>query len=258
MPVARAETAARPWRQLIAGCGMIVLCGCSTLSRSLPTTDGADVDAVVATVRAREDAITTLRTSFSARTRERDCERAADGVLLVQKPDRFRLRLMLNVGVTVFDYLTVGTRTQLALPLEGKIINGSPQGEWATFSRDDLSQAFLRGSRAFPGICKTTAQDASLLVVTCREGGVLQRRVLIERSTATVREEVSYARDEPRMIVRYGDYRMVGAVPMPYRVELAYPAREIVVEITVRTTEVNPLLDASLFEPLAPWDAKGS
>jgi hypothetical protein len=30
---------------------------------------------------------------FLAHTRERASERAADGVLLVQKPDRFRLRL---------------------------------------------------------------------------------------------------------------------------------------------------------------------
>lgn len=257
--MAHADAVTARWlRRCVAGALLVALGGCSAAPRPIPATASGDPDSVVAAVRAREDAITTLRTSFSARTRERDRERSADGVLLVQKPDRFRLRLMLAVGVTVFDYLTVGPRTQLALPLEGKIVNGSPQGEWATFSRDDLSEAFLRGSRAFPGTCTAMGLDATLVVVTCRERGRLRRRVLIERTTATVREEVSYTDEQPRLVVRFGDYRMVGEMPMPFRVELHYPARAVRVEISVRTTEVNPPLEASLFEPLAPWSAEGS
>jgi hypothetical protein len=258
--VARSNlTAARVTPRIIAlGCALMLWSGCAATTRPLPTADHGDADAVLALVRAREDAITTLRTSFSARTRERDRERTADGVLLVRKPDRFRLRLMLSLGVTVFDYLTVGKRTQLAFPLEGRIINGDPQGEWAAFSRDDLSEAFLRGSRAFPGSCSAVDQDANLIVVICRERGRTRRRLLIERGTATVREEISYAGEQPRLLVRYGDYRMVGDLPMPHRLELLYPAREIAVEITVRTTEVNPSLEDALFAPLAPWDGKGS
>ena len=232
--------------------------GCAAVQRPLPTTGAADAASVFALVRAREQGIVSLRTSFSARTRERDRARSADGVLLVQKPDRFRLRMMLPLGVTVFDYLTVGERTQIAFPLEGRIVNGAPQGDWAAFSRDDLSQAFLRGSRAFPGACTAVAQDAELVVVTCHERGRLQRRFLIEGRTATVREEVSYTDDRPRLVIRFGEYRMIGSTPMPFRVELQYPERGLVVEITVRTTEVNPTLEASLFQPLAPWDAHGS
>jgi hypothetical protein len=242
---------------LLATCIAAGWSGCAAVQRPLPTTDG-DAASVFAVVRAREQAIVSLRTSFSARTRERDRTRSADGVLLVQKPDRFRLRMMLPVGVTVFDYLTVGERTQIAFPLEGRIVNSAPQGDWAAFSRDDLSQAFLRGSRAFPGTCTAVAQDAELVVATCHERGRLQRRFLIERRTATVREEVSYADDKPRLVIRFGEYRMVDSTPMPFRVELQYPERALVVEITVRTTEVNPALDASLFKPLASWDAHGS
>lgn len=245
-------------RRLLLLSGVALMWGCAAATRPLPTSEGADAQAVLAKVRARESAITTLRTSFSARTREHDRERSADGVVLVRKPDRFRLRLMLALGVTVFDYLTVGQRTQLAFPLEGRVINGDPQGEWAAFSRDDLSEAFLRGPRAFPGVCRIVEQEGDLIVVLCREAGRVKRRLLLERSTATVREEVSYADEQPRLIVRYGDYRMVGDLPMPYRVELLYPARAVVVEISVRTTEVNPPLEDALFAPLAPWDAQGS
>jgi hypothetical protein len=228
------------------------------VQRPLPTTGTSDAASVFALVQAREQAIVSLRTSFSARTRERDRTREADGVLLVQKPDRFRLRMMLSLGVTVFDYLTVGEQTQIAFPLEGRIVNGAPQGDWAAFSRDDLSQAFLRGERAFPGVCTPVAQDTELVVVTCHERGRLQRRFLIEGRTATVREEISYTREQPRLVIRFGDYRMVGSSPMPFRIELLYPERALVVEITVATTEVNPALEESLFRPLQPWGARGS
>jgi hypothetical protein len=245
-------------RALLAAGMVTVWSGCAAVPRPIPATANADAASVFALVRAREEAIVSLRTSFSARTRERDRTRSVDGVLLVQKPDRFRLRMMLPLGVTVFDYLTVGERTQIAFPLEGRIVNGVPQGDWATFSRDDLSQAFLRGARAFPGTCTPVAQDAELVVVTCHERDRLQRRFLIERRTATVREEISYDGDRPRLVMRFGEYRMIGSTPMPSRVELQYPERAMVVEITVRTTEVNPTLEASLFQPLAQWDAHGS
>jgi hypothetical protein len=213
---------------------------------------------VLALVRAREDAIGSLRASFAARIRAPDQERAADGVLLVQKPDRFRLRLMLALGVTVFDYLSVGGRTQLALPLEGKIINRAPEGEWAVFSRDDLSQAFLRGSRAFPGECVATEDEGATILVTCRDRDRRrQRRLWIERDTATIREEVSYVDNQPQLAMRFADYRVVENMPMPFRIELHYSARGVVVEITVRATEVNPQLDAALFQPLSPWGDQG-
>ena len=82
--------------------------------------------------------------------------------------------------------------------------------------------------------------------------------LVIDRASATIREEASYVGTDPHLIARFGDYRLVGDTPMPFRVELQYPAREVVIDITVRTTEVNPHLDAALFKPLAPWSAAGS
>lgn len=256
---ASARAARTSWR-IFLGCLVVAgWGGCVAAPRPIPATSAVDPEALLAVVRDREDGIDTMRASFSARTRERDRERAADGVLLVQKPDRFRLRLMLPMGVTVFDYLTVGSRTQLTFPLENKVINGAPEGEWAAFSRDDLSQAFLRGAHAFPGTCRALEENAAAVVVACRDAaGRVQRRLVIDRATATVREEVSYTDEQPRLLMRFGDYRMVAAIPMPFRIELQYPARAVVVEITVRTTEINPHLDATMFEPLAPWGAAGS
>src|SRR5574340_57689 len=69
--------------------------------------------AALAVVEQREAAIHTLRARFTAHSRRGDDTHAADGVLLVKKPDRFRLRLMLPLGLTIFDYVSWGHRVQV-------------------------------------------------------------------------------------------------------------------------------------------------
>jgi hypothetical protein len=70
---------------------------------------------MLAAVR-REEQVRSLRARFSSVARTSGVERAADGVLLIAKPDRFRLRLMLPFGITVFDYLNIGEQTWTVLP----------------------------------------------------------------------------------------------------------------------------------------------
>jgi outer membrane lipoprotein-sorting protein len=71
---------------------------------TLATTDPAEVLAIV---RSREDEIRTLRATFETSTRQDEkLVRTIDGVLLVRKPDAFRLRLSTPLGLTAFDYLS--------------------------------------------------------------------------------------------------------------------------------------------------------
>src|SRR4029077_17363035 len=121
-------------------------------------------EARLAALRAEEDRVHSLRARFSSVTRMPGAERSADGVLLVAKPDRFRLRLMLPFGLTVFDYLNVGDHSWMTLPLADPQQRAHAQ-EFAPFSRDDLGQAFLRGAYAFPGDCTAAAADAAQVAV---------------------------------------------------------------------------------------------
>jgi outer membrane lipoprotein-sorting protein len=200
-------------------------------------------EARLAAVRAEEDRVHSLRARFSSVTRMPGAERSADGVLLVAKPDRFRLRLMLPFGLTVFDYLNVGDQSWMTLPLADSQQRAHAQ-EFAPFSRDDLGQAFLRGAYAFPGDCTAADADAAQVAVRCRVDGALRRSLLI--GDEGIVEETSYAGDTPRMVIRYADYR--GG--LPYHITLEYPQHQSV-DITIQQYEVNPTLSDDLFRPVA-------
>jgi outer membrane biogenesis lipoprotein LolB len=225
----------------------LLLAGCATSAPPPPAVPDAP-DARLAAVRAREDEVRTLRARFASVARLPGAERSADGVLLVAKPDRFRLRLMLPFGFTVFDYLNVGARTWTALPL-ADASQRDRAGEFAPFSRDDLGQAFLRGPHAFPGQCDAAPAPGGRVWVSCREGDELRRTLSIDRDGIV--EETSYAAGMPRLVIRYADYRAAGAASLPFRITLDYPQGTQSVDITIQSYEVNPTLTDALFRPLA-------
>jgi outer membrane lipoprotein-sorting protein len=203
-------------------------------------------DARLAAIRAREDALHSLRARFTAVTRMPNVEHSADGVLLVVKPDRFRLRLLLPFGITVCDYLTVGDRTWITLPL-ADAQQREQLGEFSPFSRDDLGAAFLRGPYAFPGDCEAAPAAGDDVWVRCHEGATLRRTLLITGDV--IAEETSYDGDTPRMVIRYSDYRDVGGTPLPFHIALSYPQRQQSVDIAIERYEVNPTLSDELFRP---------
>ncbi|MBI4518630.1 MAG: hypothetical protein HY699_22765 [Deltaproteobacteria bacterium] len=227
--------------------------GCAPSRPAAPELPGLEPTAVVAAVRAGEERIATLRARFSAAARRGGEHHSTTGVLLVKKPDRFRLRMMLPLGLTVFDYVRWGEQAQLSLPLQGQVVTGSAAETAAGFSNADLGQAFLRGPAAFPGACTPEDDRGPVIVVSCRDaGGQVLRRLRIDRAHATIGEETSYEAGEPRLILRYDDYRPVGDAELPYRIALLYPARDVALEIAIQRYEVNPVLADELFQPAAP------
>lgn len=234
----------RRWRGALQV--LVLLVGCATQPAPQPTLSAAPAERLAA-VRADEDRVRSLRARFSSVVHMPGAERSADGVLLVAKPDRFRLRLMLPFGITVFDYLNVGAQTWMALPLAGPQARERAD-EFAPFSREDLGQAFLRGPYAFPGECDASPASDDQVWVSCRDGHVLRRTVLIGRGG--IIEEASYDGGAQRMLIRYADYRTVDGMSLPYRITLEYPQRRQAVDITVDRYEVNPVLAEELFRPL--------
>jgi len=215
----------------------------------------ADPAALLALVRAREEQITTLRARFSAENQRGGETHQANGVLLVKKPDKFRLRMMLPFGLTVFDYVRWGAHTQLALPLEDRIVDGPSTDSGVTFSQRDLGQAFLRGPDAFPGTCVPSSDHAAVTVL-CRDASPAPlRRIVINAADATIRTETSYEADTPHLIIRYDDYRPVDGRLLPYHIALEYPEQHLSLQVAVQRYEVNPPLADDLFAPVQPWGA---
>ena len=215
----------------------------------------ADPAAVYAAVRRAEDSVQTMRARFSATVHQGDNVRQADGVLVVKKPDRFRMRLLSPFGLTVFDYTSWDGHARMELPLEGKRLSDSEITAESAFTPGDLRQAFLRAGAAFPGRCTPRAAAAET-IVECRDAeGTLLRVLHIEQRTQTITEEVSFASGVPHLTMQYDDYRAVGAALLPFAIHLSYPERQVTLAISVRNYEVNPALADELFScapPLPP------
>jgi hypothetical protein len=198
-----------------------------------------------ARLREQEARIHSLRARFVASTSYQGVERTAQGVLLVRKPDRFRLRLVLPFGLTLFDYLSVGENVWTVAPFAGE-----KSADLAPFSRQDLGAAFLRGADAFPGQCKAEA-DARGVAVACRECDAcpVLRAFLLENGTATVLEEVGYGDSGPRVSLTYDVQREVEGHLLPFHIHLRDLARGAEVDIRIQAYEVNPELRDALFLP---------
>lgn len=210
---------------------------------------GSDPAALLSGVRAREDRIGSLRARFKATAFHGAEESVVQGVLLVRKPDRFRMRLMLPFGITVLDYVSDGDRTWTFLPLS----RGENIEEARLFSPADVRETFLRGAAAFPGTCSATNESAATVDFACRscEDCPLLRSLRVDRRTGTISEETSYDAGEPHLSIRYDDYREVAGLPLPFYVLMQYPERRLKVEIEIGAYEVNPQLRKNLFVPPA-------
>jgi outer membrane lipoprotein-sorting protein len=212
------------------------------------TLPGGSPEAVLDLVRAREEALHSLRARFESQTTLPDGgHRQADGVLLVRKPDCFRMRLLMPFGLTVFDLVARGDRVWVSLPMGG----GDRQARAeAPFSHQDLREIFLRGEAAFPGQCTAVAQAKETVAVTCRDrNGMTLRTLQLDAARGVIESETSFASGRPQLTVEYAEYRRTGGALLPFRIALRYPQRGIAVDIEVQRYEVNPQLPDALFEP---------
>lgn len=230
---------------------LAIAAGCATPppAASPPPGCAGDAATVLACVRAREDAVRSLRARFRATTRRQGESHATNGVLLVSKPDRFRLRLMLPFGLTVFDYTRDGRRSAVSLPLRGPDNQGADDGA-PPFGDIDLAEAFLRGEYAFPGAC-SAEEDGAHVRVACRDGdGRLLRELVLDPASGTIASEVSHDGERPRLALAYSEYRVVDGAVLPFRIDLAYPQRGVALAIEIEHYQVNPDLGAALFRPV--------
>jgi hypothetical protein len=216
-----------------------------------PVLVAADPTEVFAVVRQRENTIHSMRARFSATVYQGENVRRAEGVLLVKKPERFRLRLLSPFGFTVFDYVTYGTHASMELPLEGKRLIDGEIAAQSAFSPVDLRQAFLRGEAAFPGRCTPRGTENEVTVDCRSESGEALREISIAGATATVTREISFAGEQPSVVTTFSDYRMVDAMPLPFTIELSAPQRHVTMQIVLRSYEINPALADALFDPAA-------
>ena len=233
---------------------LLILTACGARRPAMPPPAcGVSAEAALACAQQREEAITTLRSVFTATSEHNGDRYTTRGVLLVSKPDRFRLRLMLPVGFTVFDCIGSDGHLHLSLPLHGRHDDaGGGTSAPLPFQYADLAEAFLRGAHAFPGAC-VAARDSDEVVVQCGDAGVRRwRRLVLDPASTFIRDEISYGDAALLLTLRYEDYQPTDGIWLPRRIILASPRSSVSLDIVVERYEINPDLPADLFQPPAP------
>lgn len=210
-------------------------------------------EALLAFVRVREDAVSALRARFTvefqADPRHR---RQLDGVVVVRKPDAFRMSLVSPFGLTVFDHVARAGSARTRYPM------GEPgRGPDASLSHEQMAQAFLRGEHAFPGRCEARAVTTDTVEFRCADAGRdHHRRLTVERASGNILLERSFTAGREQLRIERGDYRRAGGsgprqrhldVELPWRIKMTTPGTDRIVEIGIRTYEIDPDLAEDLF-----------
>lgn len=229
--------------QLLSISVLALTCACIGQPRALPDHSPVSPAATLDLVLQREASVQTLRVLFSSDIEHAGERGRSDGVLLVKKPDQFRLRLLLPLGLTALDYLVRGDRVSVSSPL-GHCENGGWDAE-TLLSPTDLFTAF--GVSTSPDACTARWEGSDVLAICKELHGRIQRRLRIDPRNATVHEDTSYDGELIRVVLHYGDYRLVDGVILPHRITLVRPDHRLRIEIRARRYEVNGDLPDELF-----------
>jgi hypothetical protein len=197
----------------------LLLLGCGarqTPSRQVDTTVPNDPLTVV---RNGGDPVTSLRATFLASVRRGDSIERARGVLLVSKPDRFRLRLSSLFGFTIFDYLSDAGDDRLWLASADRILVGDEISRAASFSPDAIRWIFLRQRGRLQSSCREREAGDDALVECTDDHGDLRYRGYVQRASGLLLREVVLDEAQPRLTVAYADYRPTADVRLPYSIE---------------------------------------
>ncbi|MDX2171155.1 MAG: hypothetical protein SF182_29065 [Deltaproteobacteria bacterium] len=193
-----------------------------------------NAESAVDYVATQERAMHSLRAQFSASVWLDDGTLSrVSGVLLVVKPDRFRMRLMLPLGITVFDYVRDGADGWFSLPLASERDRTLPSQ-----SMIDLSEVFLR-EPIDPLTCEIERSYDRLTDVRCGNHlfviRAAQHHTLLERAYL---DSVN---------VRYSEPADVDGFMLPFKIEVDQSIGTVLVKIS--KYDVNPRLEDSLFQP---------
>ncbi len=213
---------------------LLLVAGCARPPAPLPPAAGDPL----AVLRARTAAFSSVRARFSAVAHLDGTQRQASGVLLARRPDALRLRLIAPFGITVLDYTRSADGTAVWLPADSA---GPAPPDLALFAHLGLDDA-LPSDR-----CHASGQQGALALYTCTLPPHGERLLAVDPETATLRAAHDWFDGQPVLSRTYDDYRLVGTVPLPYRLSLH--AAQATVEVRIDAYELDPPLGADAFRP---------
>jgi hypothetical protein len=231
--------------------GFCILFGCRGVREPSPRAVAAVPADPITVVRNGGDPVSSLRATFVASVRRGDSLERARGVLLVSKPDRFRLRLSSLFGFTILDYLSNAGHDRLWLASADRVLVGDEISRSASFSPEAVRWIFLRQREGLDGGCFAKGSGDEALVECTDDRGAVHYRGYVQRASGLLQREVVLGDDKPRLSVAYSDFRSSSGVRLPYSIDWTEASSGARVEIEVDRYEVDPSFTPNSFTPTA-------
>jgi|GEM_PF-6113807 len=248
------------YRKTIVALSCALLMGCSYLQRRpivVPPYREGDVERALEALAARQHSPDNFkaRVTFIIDSPDLEKRQKFRGNVAVEMPDRLRLVSTGAFGRKVFDLVSVGKSFLLYFPSEQKVF----------FEREGLAVESLPFSVSPSDIVKELfgpedwgsidPADVRLLspggrrlVIALYSGGMLKRKLWIERPQWLLVRDELYAEDGTLRAVTVLDrYRRVEETWMPTRLGADYPLHETYMVMNLGRIEINTELNPRLF-----------
>jgi hypothetical protein len=230
-------------------------CGCPRPAPLVPNASGAEVLERLATDRAR---VGPLTATFDARLRRPGAwltTGAVTGVLAMQPPDRFRVKLFLPGGLTMQDLTMIGDDYRLILPLEGQVRRGRicvGPSEKCDDAGPGLALAWIFTRDLTAGAATSTVAvqgDRYVVVTSLRPQNDLQARLAVSRADFRLLKEEMFEGSDPWLRAEFDDYRPSadGGVDVPHRVRVADDRNGLRIDLDIRKYTFKRALPEEMF-----------
>jgi len=221
-------------------------------------------------LKESEDRVKTLRGLAKAILTDKDEERHADVALVIVRPDHVRVDAFDNLADVWAAAGSDGSRLWLWLPQKHKLYQGSATARNMKRLADfdwELSEVTSIAAGLIPD-----ARQAELVQIPGGEKGRYSFRdrpmhIWVDpkkrRPLRLVRyylpqkdDESSAISEEVQYEVSFSDYRVVGDVEFPHKIDVTFPGRSCSLSLYYRDVEFNAEIKASLFKPEDVWQGK--
>ena len=215
----------------------------------------ATLDELIELIQRRENRIKTIKASFKMGFSDltKKGSQHCLGVLIVEKPDRIRIKGYLQMGPTLFEIVSDGKCLWVYIPKEGKAyythdITGRTLK--SDFNLQNLSNTFFISemiSRA--DITKSLGKGEREYIIYLNKEKRLLERIWIERSEFLVTKIERFANDNSLALgVYFEEYQKIDDIAFPKEVKIDNPKERTMLTLLIQRVRLNETITPEVFQ----------